>query len=1168
MNKDIHNKGPGCAISQRSIINTFLFRIIITMKLVIVLTLFFSLHASASVFSQTINLSVKNQSMEKVMQEIRTQSGYNFFFNSNLLKDSKLITAQIKNESLENALKIIFKGQHLDFEIKDKSIIVKPAVDLPSVNSVVTVQSRELKGNVTGADNGAPIAGITVNISGPNYTKTTATDANGNYILSSIPVGTYSITFSSVGYTTIKRSVIIKEKGDNVFNVLISEDVGQLDQIVVTAYGTSKVRDVTGSIVSLGAKDIQNAPMGATIQSLLQGKASGVNVAIQSASPTSPISVIIRGASSLTGNNQPLWVIDGVPDYSSSTSGSIDNTLYNLNLNDVESIDILKDASATALYGSRAANGVVIVTTKKGIVGMSPTIELTSRIGYQTQDFNGYQYMTSPDYIHFTEVAAKEGVMTLGGFDFWTEIFLDEGAFMNLNTSEYDRNDLKLNSDAYFGGNTNWMKEMTQNPWNQRYDLSLRGGTQNIAYFVSLNATDTEGIVKSGDSKLYGGRVNLEAKPRKGIKFGLNLNGSSRSTNNKDYMMSVLKKIRPDIPPYASDRSLFTRDPYTENPYTTLLNTNRGDGQTFNGTAFLEFNIQKDLIAKSAYTANYVNSQNLSYKRRGSEYNYDGTRDWNNNRVLTSVWENTLTLAKNFDKHDLLGLAGFSMEKNSIQNYAMNATNFPDDDVLNDFGSGANRGELRETYTANSLVSGFARLTYKYNDRYILSGTVRQDGSSRFGPDKRWGFFPSGAVAWLVSEEDFLRSGAISNVISYLKLRASIGITGSQNLGNYAWRTGVGSSRYNEMPALTPSSIGNPELQWEQTKMLDFGVDYGFWNDRIRGTFGIYEKLTDHLIYGRTLPPSSSFTSVSSNVASLKNNGIEFDFKIDALKREDFVLTLDLNGGRNINRLLKINGVTKYLDFPNSTTPYMRAEEGERTGQWFGFQTANRLFVTQEEIIALQSQTSNGSKQYYRTNLERPGDLIFIDQNNDGKIDNDDRTIIGSADPKLFGGFGTTAIYKGIRVNATFTYSYGNMRLWKQPMDDAGNIGNFNQSNLIAGESATLQSPYEAQIPRMTMYGYGSNGTYSDFWLYDASYIRLSALNFSYRIPSQYLTKFFIQGIDLNFQASNLFTITKYPGFDPQGNWSSSAIGTGMGVDNSSYPSAKTYNLGIKFTFK
>jgi TonB-linked SusC/RagA family outer membrane protein len=1131
----------------------------LVMKLTTALLLFAVFQVHAVGYAQKITLSEKNAPLENVFRSIRSLRVYDIVYDAGLMKTARPVTIDVKNASVEEVLDESFKNQPFTYTLRGNTIVIQKKAT--PIQPVEVEEKKKVRGRVTDRQR-KPLPGVTVRIKGTQSGTVTAGD--GSFALEADEKAV--LQFSFIGYQS--KEVQITSTSD--LTIVLEENNSTLNQVVVQAYGTAKVKDITGSVAHLGTKEIRNAPMGATIQSMLQGKVAGVNVAIQSASPTSPISVIIRGASSISGNNQPLWVIDGVPDYSTNTatSGNIVNALYNLNLNDVESIDILKDASATALYGSRAANGVVIVTTRRGVEGMRPTIELSTRLGLQVQDFNSYQYMEAPQYIDFANKAAREEAYTRGAFDYFTRLYLNEQAFFNLNTSEFSRNSFTTLPGAYYEGNTNWMNEVTRNPLSQQYDLSLRGGTPNIAYYVSLYNTKMDGIVKSGGSNLYGGRLNLEAKLRSSLKFGLNLSGASRKTDDKDYMLEVLKQIRPDIPPYNPDGSLFTRDAYTENPYTTLLNIAGGDGQTFNGTGFLELNILNGLLAKSAFTINYANSQSLEYKRRGSTFNTTGSRSWDNNKVQTRVWENTLTYVKTFGKHDILALAGYSMEKNSVLHYGMNATNFPDDDILNDFSSGATRGALEEDYTANALISQFARAHYKFNNRYIISGTIRRDGSSRFGPDKRWGLFPSGALAWLITEENFMKSPAIQRVVSYLKLRASIGTAGSQNLGNYAWITGVGSSRYNEQPAIAPSSIGNANLQWEQTRMTDFGLDYGFWDERIRGTIGVYRKHTDELIYSLPLPPSSSFSSISSNVASLKNEGIEFDINVDVIKKQHATLTLDFNVFRNTNRILRINGITKELLFPNSYQPYMTVKEGEKTGIWYGFQTYDRLIHTAEELIALQGRDAQGRKTVYRNNYESAGDLYFVDQNGDGVINNDDKVHIGSADPKFSGGFGATFNYHNLMVNATFTYAYGHKRLWAMAMDDAGYVGNYNQSNLIAGKSATLLGNYEATMPRMTQYGDGENSAFSDFWLYDASYLRLNALNVSYRLPSKMFRDYLIQGIDLTFQATNLFTITRYPGFDPQGNWSTTNIGTGMGVDNSFYPSARNYNLGARFTFK
>lgn len=1140
------------------------------MRLTTVLLLSTCLYAQATVHAQRVTISLKNSTLEQVFKEITRQTNYQFFFRDEFLYNMNRVSINVKDTDFKTVLEDCFKEKPLSFSIVNNIIVVRRTqpVHIPRINlnllenaETTEIALPDIRGSVADALSGKPLEGATVQVKGSPVSV--VTNFEGEFVLKNVD-SKATIIVSYVGYTT----VVVELKGKQNITINLSPAVSQMNETVVVAYGKSKIRDITGSISSISTQDIKNAPMGASLQSLIQGRSAGVNVNIQSASPSSPVSVVIRGASSISGSNQPLWVIDGVPDYSQTSSGNISNTLFNLNINDVQSIEILKDASATALYGSRAANGVVIVTTKRGAEGAKPTIQFTTRWGLQVQNFNGYKYMEADEYKNFADRAARMEAFGRGAFDYFTRLYLDEAAFMKTNSSEFDKSTFKILPGAYYEGNTNWQKEMTHNPWNKQYDLSLRGGAKNLAYYVSLNHKQEDGIVKSGDAKSFGGRINLEAKLRKGIKFGLNMSGNTRQVDDKDYMLDVLKKIRPDIPPYNPDGTLFTRDAYTENPYTTLKNTRYTNSQAFIGQMFLELDLMKNLVLRTAYSTQFVKGENLNYTRRGSTFNYDGTRTRIDSKNTTNSWENTLTYAKNWGNHDITAMAGFSMEKYSANDFGMTATNFPDDDVLNNFTSGAVRGALTENKSGNALLSQYARAHYKFKDRYIVSGTIRRDGSSRFGPDKRWGTFPSAAVAWIVSEEDFFKKSKLSNFISYIKLRASRGLAGSQNLGNYDWRTNVSSSRYNEIPAIAPSSVGNTELQWEEAELTDFGIDFGLWDERIRGTFGVYRKITNHLIYSQPLPPSSSFGSISSNVGSVKNNGVEFDVTADVIKKKNFNLQVDANASTNINRIMKINGVVKELLFPSTYTVYMKVLEGQRTGQWFGYKTAGRLFVSPEEVIALKGRSSTGAQTNYRATYENAGDLIFIDQDGNGVINADDRTYLGSADPKVYGGFGVTANYKAFRVNLTFTYAYGHKRLWKMPMDDVGYVGNYNHANKIGGQSGTVLSPYEATIPRMTHYGDGANGTFSDFWLYDASYIRLNALNLVYRVPSNVFRSWVIQGIDLSFQASNLITLTKYPGFDPQGNWSSSAIGTGMGVDNSTYPSARNFNFAVLFTFK
>lgn len=1116
--------------------------------------------------AQKLNINMRNGTLKELFKEIREQTQYDFIYDNDVLKSSKNFHFQVENASLEEVLKKIFQNRSVDFTIENKMVIVRQRenlnlADAPSLKLVQ--QTYAVQGRVLDQATGKPLVGASVAFKSELGESTAQTDADGRFKVQNLRNATYTYTISMVGYESRTANISVKADQSLPSQIALTPKSGELDQVVVTAYGHSKIRDVTGSISRLSAKDLESAPMGSTVQSALQGRAAGVNVVIQSASPTSPISVVIRGASSLSGSNQPLWVIDGVPDYSNNTSGDVSNTLYNLNLNDVESIDILKDASATALYGSRAANGVVIVTTKKGVENMEPTIEFSTRFGLAKQNFNGFKYMNADDYKKFSLAASIEEAFNRGGFDYFTRQFLDEQAFMSQNTSEFDKSNFSQLATAFHKGNTDWVREMSQSPWNKDNDLGLRGGTSNLVYYVALNHGNYQGVVKGGSSEQFGGRVNLEAKLSRGLKFGMNLNGSTRKTDNKDAMLGIIYAIRPDMPMYNEDGTIYTHDYYTENPLTTLANSKEGRVENFTSTGFLEWQAFNGLVFKTSYTAGYVNSQNLTFNRKGTAYGSDATRTWSQARNITSVWENTATYAKTFGKHDVLGMVGVSQEEYKSNQYGMNASKFPDDDILINFGSAATRGALAENYNRNALISQFARLHYKFNEKYILSGTVRRDGSSKFGPGKRWGIFPSTAFAWLIHEEDFIKDN-FSDQLSYLKLRASTGKAGSQNLGDYDWQTRVGSTTYNDASAIIPRTLGNVNLQWEQAQLTDLGLDYGLWNERIRGTFGYYTKVTDHLIFTQPIPLSSSFANISANVASMKNRGFEFDITADVIKKDNLKFSIDFNASTNKTYLEKINDLVKDITFSDM----MFIKEGERVGQWYGYKSNGRLFVTQEEIIALQGQTLAGIKNPYRNAQEAIGDIFLQDLNKDGVVTKEDRTIIGNADAKVFGGFGATLIYKGIRVNTQFTYSYGNKRLWDLPRKNIGNTGNFNQSYQIGGQSATLLDPYLASMPRALPYGDGDNAVFSDFWLYDASYIRLNALNIAYRLPGKLFGSNLLQGIDLGFQATNLFTLTRYPGFDPQGNWSSSKVGVGMGVDNSTYPSAKTFNFSAKFTFK
>lgn len=1023
-------------------------------------------------------------------------------------------------------------------------------------------QAKTTVKGVVKDENGDPIPGASVMLKG---TKTgTITDVDGRFSLAYSADKKAELLVSFVGMGTQTVSI----NGKSTVNVQLRTEASALDEVVVTAYGTSKRKDLTASASRVGQAELKAAPMTANIQGALQGRAAGVNVMISSASPTSPVSVIIRGVSSLSGDGQPLWIIDGVPQYSSSVSGDVSNTLYNLNLNDVESIDILKDASGTALYGSRAANGVVIVTTKTGSEGMKPTVELSSRVGWQFINSNGIRNCNADEYRAFSKQAILDEAFRMGNQTYFTKKFIDNDKFIALNTSQWNQEDLKdmFLPNAYYNGNDDYWEMMTQNALTQDYNLSLRGGSKANSYYASINYKDQDGIVKGSTSQYFGGRFNFEGTIREKLKLGVNMDASTRSADKKDNLIYNIIRMRPDFPAYNEDGTINTIDSYMRNPVLELLDVNKSTSRNFNGSLFLEYNFFSFLKFRTTGNVAYSNVKSETHTRaQYDQATNSGTMSSANNTTI--VWENLLTFYKTFKKHDVQAMLGHSLEKNTYDNMISKASNFPDDEILTDLGSAAKMNSMSSSEVGNALVSAFARLQYKFHDRYLLTATYRMDGSSRFGKDSRWGYFPSGALAWIMSEENFMKP--LQPYVTYLKLRASVGLTGSQNLGNYDFVTLMGSKKYDGKPGIVPSSMGNDLLQWESQRQTDVAMDYGFWNDRIRGSLGWYRKYVNNLLYNKPVPTSSSFSNITQNVGAISNTGIEFDIRADLIKKNDLTWEVNFNIAKNKGKLEKLNGVTTSIGGTAYAT--YKLEEGGELGRFYGYVDAGRFYMNNEELYGLRPiDPTTGVLTYYRSQrVENAGDIYVLDLDGDGQITADgDRTYLGSSNPKCFGGFGTTLYWKGLMANFTFTYSIGGKRYWQQESGTfAPNV--YNQPN-ITNDSWTMVGE-QAKYPNIVLYGYGENTVFTDRWLHNASYMRLSAVNISYRLPQKWFRNSLVQGIEANFQATNLFTITPYPGMDPQGNFStsSSTLATmGYGVDSSSYPAARTFNIGLKFTFK
>lgn len=1134
-------------------------------RFILLMFMTFCIHTYGIGQNKKMDVDFHNASIDYVIKYLESATDYTFVYNDSD-KEGVKVTVSLKNADIITILDAVFKNTPLDYQIKEERIVV-----LRRKNTTQKVeQDKQLtvKGRIITEKEKEPIIGATIVLEGT--TLGVATDAEGNFSLS-VPREAKKLIISSIGYA--KHQLVLSPDVFEKMNVIqLKDSVSFVDEVIIVGYGTTKVKDATGAVSRLGEKDIAMSPAGASIQSMLQGRAPGVNVMIQSASPTSPVNVIIRGVSTLTGNTQPLWVIDGVPDYSQTSTGDVTNALFNLNLSDVESIDILKDVSATAIYGSRGANGVIIVTTKRGKQGMQPTVDFSLRSGIQTINSNKLNALNAAEYKRFVETVGRQSI-EIAGFDYNTRFFFDETRFNQLNTSQWDGSMLHLRSDAFMDGDTDWWDEMTQTAMTTQSDVSVRGGTSNTNYFISFGYNDQKGVVKGGRSKLFTGRLNLETLIGKQFKLGVNLSGSSRKTNNKDNLIDNIIRFRPDFPAYNQDGSinLVTTSTIIENPHLTLANRNEGRGLTFSASAFLEWTVLEGLIFKSTGTVNYTNSKTDVFSKKGTRgystaYN---TRGLNNSEYNTYVWDNTLTWMKDFGKHNLVALVGQSIEKYKSSLLSGGAEDFPDEEVLINLGSGADSWADSDE-AGNSLVSVMARLNYKYNNRYLATFTFRTDGSSKFGADKRWGYFPSGALAWVISEEEFM--APLKTYIPYLKLRASIGKIGSQNLGNYDYISLMGSATYDGQPGTKPVSLGNPVLQWEETTSVDVGLDFGLLNERLRGTIGYYNKQVNNLIYNGSVPANSSYTTVNQNVGTIANTGWEIDLRGDVIRTENMNFEIGFNIATNSGKVKKLDGVVKELKMPYYYE-YVRLVEGGHIGDWYGYKYAGRLFRTQEEIIALRPTSATGVQENYSGGYDSPGDAYFVDQDGDGKITSKDKVKLGNFSPKFFGGFNLSFGWKNLYATAVFTYSYGAKRMWYYQYEKTSGVGTYNVYNSIF-DSYNFKGG-DALFPRLAYAGTVANAL-SDLYIHDASFLRMNSFNLNYRLPRNWFTGTFVHNVELSFSASNLFTITKYPGFDPQGNFGSNptsasandVITVAQGVDYSTYPSARTFNVGIKFTFK
>jgi len=1011
---------------------------------------------------------------------------------------------------------------------------------------ILHAQSQPVSGVVT-SDDGSPIPGAYVMIKGT--TTGTATDADGKFTIDAPADAT--LVFSFIGM----RSEEIAVSGRTKVDVMLATDITQLDAVVVVGYGTQKKSDLTGSVASVPMSDLKNVPVMRADQ-MLQGRVSGVQITQTNSEPGGNVSIRIRGTNSIKSGNEPLFVVDGFP-------GAGD--LNTINPSDIESIDVLKDASATAIYGSRGANGVIIITTKKGKADQN-NISFEAYTGVQSIRHK-YDMMNGTEFAKYLN-----DVTTLNNQE-------------NGTTTALPFTQDQINA---IGNGTNWQDEIFRTAPIRNYQLSFNGGTSATRYNLSMNYFDQEGIVVNSGYKRGSIRFNLDRK----ISDKINFQFTSQLTRSKEnralvntaggsaagVVMDALR-ISPTVPVNNADGTYYTGenqpkgyvDPQPGNPV-AYANKAYDHRNIMRGllNAAADYEIVKGLKLRVSGGVDLSYGNNDAYVPSGLWFGGVTTRGSANvgtNNKTSWVNENTLTFDKTINEiHALNVVAGFSAQQFINTTTGASATQFFTDQLgADNIGLGDLAGKPTSTKSVNSLASYFARANYRLKERYLLTVTMRADGSSRFGPDNKWGYFPSAAFGWRIIEEDFMSDVP---VFSDLKFRASYGITGNQEIGSYQSQT-----RYQQFTAhtqrtnyvsgttaltgLTRANIPNKDLSWESTESLDFGIDAGFFENRLTLTVDYYDKTTRDLLLDAAVPQTTGYSSILLNAGKVGNKGIEIAVNTINVDQGKFKWSTSLNFSRNRNKVLDLNGEAQRFVGQSSTSlfsgtsvPTAILRVGQPIGSFYGYKFEG-IWQTPEEIAA-----SGITAPKYK-----PGDPRYANLKADNTINGDDRTIIGKAQPDFiygmtnnvsFGRFNLMVLVQGVQgVNVL------NLNRYEL---ESGYI-NTNKMRDVITDSWTGPGTSN-KLPKVNSTVRRSTGITSDL-VENASFLRVKTVSLGYNIPVPSSINKVVRGANIYVTAQNLLTITDYTGFDPEVN-SFGADNLSLNTDYNAFPSAKTFIFGIK----
>lgn len=1029
-------------------------------------------------------------------------------------------------------------------------------------------QSNNIKGTVNGDD--GPVIGATIRVKGSS--TGVVTDLDGNFTINA-PAGS-TLEISYLGYKTKTIKLGNEQK---TLSVNMTEDAAQLSEVVVVGYGQMKRSDVTGSVVSVNEKSIKES-VPTSIDQVLQGRAAGVQIQANSGTPGASTSIHIRGINSLNATNQPIFVIDGVivdaAGVDTSDPLSSNNPLASINPSDIISMDVLKDASAAAIYGARASNGVIMITTKHGKAGEA-TITYDGYVGWQEQA-KKLDMMNLQQYARHHNARAAEGIVSASD------------AFVNV--------------DA-LGNGTDWQDALFRKALMTSHNLSITGGSDRSTYSISGGYLNQKGIAEGSGYKRLTLRGNTEAQVKSWLKANLSfsLTDSKQEVGaNNNLIMNALMS-QPSVAVKSADGSYDGPDDvWMPVNAIALANMRENYNKKFNFrvNGSLEATLYKGLTLKTELSADYNLNKFYYYEpdyQFGVLTNDTRTGKWTKTDTKYWSWRNILTYANTFnDLHSINVMIGQEMSQSHWESQASTATGFLSNSVhdisAGDISSSSGTG----SQVNNSIFSYFGRAFYSYADRYLATLTIRRDGSSNFADGHRWGWFPSAALGWKISNEPFMKSTAAT--ISNLKLRLGWGSTGNANVSNWAYMALLNSKSTPFGLGVLTANTANPDLKWETTDSYNVGFDLGFFNGRIDFIFDWYYKKTRNLLLQLPLPAylGSSGNGAASNpwanVGSMRNTGVEMTLNTVNIDKSGFQWRSNFTFSLNRNKVLQLDSesatIDKTFQVGSDVSTITRTTAGHPVGQFWGYKVIGRFDKASDfyykdangnvKAVALPEGSSIAKDKTWI------GDYIFEDINGDGVINNEDETFIGNPLPSFTYGIGNTFSYKGFDLNIFFSGSYGNdvinyNRRFLEDVRANNNLltsaANYAQIGVIDPTKSSddfrnlyVTNAADTHLPRLSASSTNANNRMSDLYVEDGSYIRLQNISLSYTLPKDLVRKIKLQNVKVYVNLQNVYTWTKYDGFDPEvGAMYGDALMTGL--DYGRYPSPRIYTFGLNVSF-